>query len=84
MLAIVTISISTLLGLLNGPFWGAICCGLLLASIAVSERRELAGRATALKRNSAFYATALGSAALAQGISMGAFVAGRLLSPLLG
>jgi len=82
MLAIAIISLSTIVGLLGGPIWTAVVCGLALALIAISDRASSLRRAQAIS-GAAVLASMGVSLAVAQAASIGTFAVGRLLGGLL-
>jgi hypothetical protein len=82
MLAIPVITLSTVAGVFGGKIWVAFACGLLLATIALSERAPSLRRAQAISTATA--AVSIGeSLALAQLASVGTFAIGRVVGVLL-
>jgi predicted cation transporter len=82
MLAIAVIALSTIIGVSGGPVWSAVVCGLVLATIALSERVPSLRRARAI--GSSTVAVSVGaSLMLAQIASIGTFAVGQLLGRLL-
>ncbi|MGD9801850.1 MAG: hypothetical protein AB7E81_07050 [Hyphomicrobiaceae bacterium] len=83
MLALAVILLSTLLGLFGAPWWGAVGCGLVLATVATHERAVELRRAQSLRYGAAIGVTLGASVLLGQGTSVATYAVGRLLSGLL-
>jgi hypothetical protein len=82
MLAIAVIALSTVTGMSGGPAWSAVLCGLVLATIALSERVPSLRRAQAI--SGANVAVSVGASfMLGQLASIGTFAVGRLIGGLL-
>jgi hypothetical protein len=82
MLAIAVIALSTVTGMTGGPAWSAVVCGLVLATIALSERVPSLRRAQAT--GGPTVALSVGASfMLAQLASIGTYTVGRLIGALL-
>lgn len=82
MLAIAVIALSTVIGVSGGPAWSAVVCGLVLATIALSERIPSLRRAQAISSTTVAVSVS-GSLMLAQLASIGTFAVGRFIGGLL-
>jgi len=82
MLAIAVIALSTIIGMSGGPVWSAVVCGLVLATIALSERVPSLRRAQAIS-GAAVAMSVSASFMLAQLASIGTFAVGQLIGGLL-
>jgi hypothetical protein len=74
---------TTALGMAGQPFWMACACGVLLATIAVFERGALELPSGSSRHLQFLTLSTTGSLAIAQAVSIGAFVAGRALTGLI-
>ncbi len=82
MLAIITISLSLLIGFLGYPLPCAFVCGLILATLAISERRTTLPL-TSVKQPNVVALAIVGSLIVGQVTSIGSFAVGQLLVRLV-
>lgn len=82
MLAVPIIFLSTILGIVGAPLWGAIACGAALAFTVFCERSPNLSHARSLGCSSAAVSAIATSLAIAQVASVGTFAVGRLLGEL--
>lgn len=83
MIPFAIILLTTALGMAGQPFWMAAVSGLLLATIAVAERRALHVPEGSTRQLEFLTLSASASLVIAQTVSVGAFAVGRALAALL-
>ncbi len=83
MIPFALILLSTLVGILGGPFWIAMVCGVLLAVQATAERPIPSGSTMVFGQMAILSTGVISSVLLGLAASVGSFSVGLLLSGLI-
>lgn len=83
MAPIAIIFLTILLGMAGQPFWVACASGMLLATIAIHNRRSFAVPTGSTRQLEFMALSVTGSVLIGQSVSIGTFAAGRALAALI-